>query len=63
MLVEVIPVAEAVVSTVCPPTVRAEVEALPKVVCPPTVSVVAVVVARVEVPVTPRVPEKSPFVP
>ena len=40
MLVAVIPVAEAVF----------------KVVCPVTVSVDAVVVARVEVPVTPRVP-------
>ena len=54
--VVVIAVEDAVLSTVCPDTVKADEEALPRVVCPPTVRVVAVVVARVEVPVTPRVP-------
>ena len=56
--VAVIPVAEALLSVVCPFTTRLleidtlVVDAFPSVVWPVTVSVDAVVVARVEVPVT-----------
>ena len=49
-------VVEEVLSTVCPDTVRAVVEAFWRLEFPVAVKRVAVVVAKVEIPVTPRVP-------